>query len=72
MTDKEQEEINELQLRWEKELGEVNDIETKKAVIQRVIGPNIQEYFKIGSKSPHLSNEEKMELNKLRIEIGKK
>jgi hypothetical protein len=37
-----------------------------------VIGPNIQEYFKMGSKSPHLSDEEKMALNRLRVEIGKR
>ena len=65
-------EVNELQLWREKELGDVGEQDTKKAVIQRVISPSIQEYFKIGSKSAHLSNEEKMELNKLRIIIGRK
>lgn len=65
-------EIEELQLWREKELGEVGEQDTKKAIIQRVIAPSIQDYFKMGSKSPHLNNEEKMELNKMRIEIGKK
>jgi hypothetical protein len=65
-------EVEELQLRREKELGDIGEQDTKKAAIQRVISPNIQEYFKMGSKSPHLSNEEKIELNKLRILIGKK
>jgi hypothetical protein len=65
-------EVEEIQLWREKELGDIGAQDTKKAVIQRVISPNIQEYFKMGSKSSHLSNEEKMELNKLRILIGKK
>ncbi len=72
LSETEIEEINELQLRREKELGEIDNEGTKKAVIQRVISPTIQEYFKMGSKSSHLSNEEKMELNRLRIAIGKK
>lgn len=72
LLEREIEEINEIQLWWEKELGEVEDQVTKRAILQRVIWPNIQEYFKMGSKSAHLSNEEKMQLNKLRIEIGRK
>lgn len=72
LTDPEKEEINEIQLRREKELHNVEDTLTKKAIIQRVIAPNIQEYFKIGTKSQNLSNEEKMELNTLKIQIGKK
>lgn len=72
LLEREIEEINEIQLWWEKELGEVEDQVTKRAILQRVIWPNIQEYFKMGSKSTHLSNEEKMQLNKLRIEIGRK
>jgi DNA primase len=69
LSDEEITEINALQLRREKELGEISEPETKKAVLQRVISPSIQDYFKMGSKSPHLSNEEKLALNKLRIMI---
>ena len=72
LSEQEIEEMNEFQLWREKELGEADDVLVKKAIIQRVIAPSIQEYFKMGSKSSHLSNEEKMELNKLRISIGKK
>ncbi|MDR2190579.1 MAG: toprim domain-containing protein [Candidatus Peribacteria bacterium] len=79
LTEPEKEEMSALQLRWEKELGELGEETTKKAVLQRVISPNnpgqpspIMEYFKMASKSPHLSNEEKMQLNKLKNTIGKK
>ena len=72
LNEREVDEVNELQLWREKELWEIGEQNTKKAIIQRVISPSIQEYFKIGSKSSHLSNEEKMELNKLRIIIGKR
>jgi hypothetical protein len=30
------------------------------------------DYLKMAQKSPHLTNEEKMELNALRIKIGKR
>jgi DNA primase len=79
LTEQEKEEIHTLQLRREKELGEVNEQTTKKAVIQRVISPHnpgqpspIMEYFKMASKSHHLSDEEKIQLNKLKNVIGKR
>jgi DNA primase len=79
LTEQEKEELHTLQLRREKELGEVNEKTTKKAVLQRVISPHnpgqpspIMEYFKMASKSPHLTDEEKMQLNKLKNVIGKR
>lgn len=79
LTDQEKEEIHALQLRREKEFGEVNEQTTKKAVLQRVISPYnpgqpspIMEYFKLAIKSPHISDEEKMQLNKLKTIIGKR
>ncbi|MDR2416385.1 MAG: toprim domain-containing protein, partial [Candidatus Peribacteria bacterium] len=79
LTEQEKEEMYTLQLRREKEFGEVNEQTTKKAVLQRVISPHnpgqpspIMEYFKMASKSPHISDEEKMQLNKLKNVIGKR
>jgi len=71
LTEAEKSDLDEQQLWREKELGDT-DSSSRKASIQRVIAPIVQEYFKMASKSSQLSHEEKMELNKLRIKIGGK
>lgn len=71
-------ELLEFQLFWEKEFWETADQKMKKLVIQKTILPTnpwqpspIMDYIKQAQKSLLLSPEEKMELNRLRVELGK-
>ncbi len=68
-----------MQLWWEKEFGDAADQETKKLIIQKTLTPvnpgqpsSLMDYLKQAQKSSLLSPEEKMELNRLRVEVGKR
>jgi hypothetical protein len=79
LTEQEIWEISALQLWREKELSDTWEHITKKSLIQRMISPSnpgqpspVMDYVKMAQKSSQLSDEEKMELNKLRVSIGKR
>lgn len=64
-------ELRELQLRRENELEKYPDQTTKKIAIKQIISQKVQEYFKLAIKSPNLSDEEKMQFTRLKMQLLK-
>ena len=68
----EKEKLDELQLRWEKELSEVFSEESKRAIIVTTWSSVIQDMFKLAAKSRNLTDDDKKELIMLKWKLGKK
>lgn len=71
-SDEEKSQLDELQLRREKELSELSDQKSKHSVILTTISPVIQELFKLATKSKNLTDEEKKQLIILKWRFGKR
>ena len=61
-SDSEKSTLDELQLRWEKEISDLSDENMKRQVIMQTITPVIQEQFKLATKSRNLTDEDKKQL----------
>lgn len=79
LSQEQEEELSQMQLWWEKEFGEAGDQETKKLIIQKTLTPvnpgqpsSLMDYLKQAQKSSFLSPAEKVQLNRLRVELGKR
>jgi len=64
--------MNEQQLRREKEIWENTDVNIKTWIIWRTIASVIQEYFKLATKSRNLTDEEKKQLIILKWKLGRR
>ena len=64
--------MNEQQLRWDKEFWENIDINIKTWIIWRTIASVIQEYFKLATKSRNLTDDEKKQLIILKWKLGRR
>ena len=64
--------MNEQQMRREKEFWESTDINVKTWVIWRTIASVIQEFFKLATKSKNLTDEEKKQLILLKWKLGRR
>ena len=64
--------MNEQQLRREKEFWENTDVNIKTWIIWKTIASVIQEYFKLATKSKNLTDEEKKQLILLKWKLGKR
>ena len=64
--------LDELQLWREKEVWELSDENSKRAVVVTTITPVIQELFKMAAKSPNLNDEEKRELILLKWKLWRR
>ena len=64
--------MNEQQLRWDKEFWENIDINIKTWIIWRTIASVIQEFFKLATKSRNLTDDEKKQLIILKWKLGRR
>ena len=64
--------MNEQQLRWDKEFWENMDANIKTWIIWRTIASVIQEYFKLATKSRNLTDDEKKQLIILKWKLGRR
>jgi hypothetical protein len=64
--------MNEQQLRREKEIWENVDVNIKTWIIWRTIASVIQEYFKLATKSKNLTDDEKKQLIILKWKLGRR
>ena len=71
-TDEEKLILDELQLRWEKEISDLSDTKLKHQIILTTITPVIQELFKLATKSRNLTDEEKKQLINIKWKLGRR